>query len=114
MAKNFSKTVIVSPSAYSQFLSGTDFFLGPSKEILLIGSDNKDIRDYLKIIHANFIPNKVILSKNSENSGSISHVAGFTKSYQALDGETLAYVCENFSCKLPVSSAMDLLNILST
>jgi len=112
--KTFSQVIKSSPIAYSQFLSGMDFYFGPSKEILIISSGNKDVRDYLKIIHGNFIPNKVILNKNKENAISISKVAGFTQSYKVVDGETSAYVCENFNCKLPVTSESGLRDILST
>ena len=113
MIKIFSHSIKTSPLAYTQFLSGLDFYLGPSKEILLVGNDDEKTRCYLKVVRENFIPNKVILFKNKENAESLSNVAEFTKSYRALDGEASAYICENFSCKLPINSEMELKEILS-
>ena len=113
MIKTFSQSIKTSPSSYTQFLSGLDFYLGPSKEILLAGNDDEKIRGYLKILRENFIPNKVILCKSKGNSESLSKVTGFTKPFQAQDGETLVYVCENFSCNLPINSERELKEILS-
>ena len=113
MIKTFSQSIKTSPSAYVQFLSGLDFYLGPSKEILLTGNDYEKTRSYLKVLRESFIPNKVILIKNKENSESLSEITGFTKSFQAKDGETVVYICENFSCKLPIDSERELKEILS-
>ena len=112
MIRTFSQSIKTSPSAYTQFLSGLDFYLGPSKEILLVGNEDEKTRCYLKVLRENFIPNKVILFKNKENAESLSNVAGFTKSYRALDGEASVYICENFSCKLPINSERELKEIL--
>ena len=111
--KTFSQSIKTSPSAYVQFLSGLDFYLGPSIEILLTGNDYEKTRSYLKVLRESFIPNKVILIKNKENSESLSEITGFTKSFQAKDGESVVYICENFSCKLPIDSERELKEILS-
>ena len=113
MIKTFSQSIKTSPSSYTQFLSGLDFYLGPSREILLAGNDDEKIRCYLKILRENFIPNKVILCKSKGNSESLSKVTAFTKPFQAQDGETLVYICENFSCNLPINSERELKEILS-
>jgi uncharacterized protein len=112
MIKTFSQTIKTSPSAYTQFLSGLDFYLGPSKEILLVGNENEKTRCYLQVIRENFIPNKVILFKNKESAESLSGFTGFTKSFQAKDRESVVYICENFSCKLPIDSERELREIL--
>ncbi|MCK7518431.1 MAG: hypothetical protein MZV64_12290 [Ignavibacteriales bacterium] len=81
MIKTFSQSIKTSPSSYTQFLSGLDFYLGPSREILLAGNDDEKIRGYLKILRENFIPNKVILCKSKGNSESLSKVTAFTKPF---------------------------------
>jgi hypothetical protein len=110
--KTFSQTIKTSPSAHTQFLSGLDFYLGPSKEIILVCDDEEEIKCYLKILQENFIPNKVILCKTNENAVSLSKVAAFTETYSAIDGNSAVYICENFSCKMPVTSEKDLKEIL--
>src|SRR3989304_1719316 len=114
MIKTFSQTIKTSPPAYTQFLSGLDFYVGPSIEILLTGNAEGKIIQYLKILRDAFIPNKVVLYKKDGTEDSLSKVAGFTEAHSLIDGNAAVYVCENFSCKLPVTSEKDLRDILST
>ena len=112
MIKTFSQLIKTSPSAYTQFLSALDFYIGPSKEILLVGNDDEKVKRFLRILREIFIPNKVIIYKDDRMEDKLSKAAEFTKSYQSLNGAE-AYICENFSCKLPVTSEKDLLALLS-
>jgi uncharacterized protein len=113
MIRTFSQAIKTSPSAFTQFLSGLDFYLGPSKEIILVGNEDEKTQCYLKVLREKFIPNKVILFKNKKNAESLSNLAGFTKSYPVPDGEVSVYICENFSCEMPVTSEDALKDMLS-
>lgn len=113
MIKTFSRTVTSSPSAYAQFLSGLDFYFGPSKEILFTGNNEEEIASYLKLLHEQFIPNKVILCKNNRNDKALAKAAEFTKSYTP-DEMTCVYVCEKFECKLPITTEADFQNELNS
>ena len=112
MIKTFSQLIKTSPSAYTQFLSAFDFYIGPSKEILLVGNDDEKVKRFLRILREIFIPNKVIIYKDDRTEDKLSKAAEFTKSYQSLNGAE-AYICENFSCRLPVTSEKDLIALLS-
>ena len=112
MIKTFSQLIKTSPSAYTQFLSAFDFYIGPSKEILLVGNDDEKVKRFLRILRETFIPNKVIIYKDDRTKDKLSKAAEFTKSYQSLNGAE-AYICENFSCRLPVTSEKDLIALLS-
>jgi len=112
MIKTFSQLIKTSPSAYTQFLSALDFYIGPSKEILLVGNDDEKVKRFLRILREIFIPNKVIIYKDDRMEDKLSKAAEFTKSYQSLNGAE-AYICENFSCRLPVTSEKDLIALLS-
>ena len=112
MIKTFSQLIKTSPSAYTQFLSALDFYIGPSKEILLVGNDDEKVKRFLRILRETFIPNKVIIYKDDRTKDKLSKAAEFTKSYQSLNGAE-AYICENFSCRLPVTSEKDLIALLS-
>ena len=104
MIKTFSGVIKKSPSAYTQFLSGLDFYFGPSKEILFVGKNEGEIKDYVRILNDNYIPNKVIIRKKNSEKHLLSELAGYTSLYSADDGKTTVYLCENFNCKLPITS----------
>lgn len=106
--KTFSQSIRTSPSAYTHFLSALDFYLGPSKEILIVGSDEHKVKSFMRVINKYFIPNKVTLHKSLESHDSLAKIAEYTKSFQFTDSKTLVYLCENFTCKLPISSETEL------
>ena len=104
MIKTFSGAIKTSPSAYTQFLAGLDFYIGPAKEILFVGNDDTEIEEYMDIMNEHFLPNKVIIHKKNSEKELLTELAGYTSSYSAVDGKTTVYLCENFNCKLPIIS----------
>jgi hypothetical protein len=111
--KLFSQKIILSASAYTQFLSGIDFYFGPAKEIIITGDSNDIIEEYLSIIRRDFNPNKIILLKNELQSELLSKIAGYTESYSVKEGKCIIYICENYQCGLPIDSKSQLLSQLS-
>ncbi len=107
MIKTFSEAIKLSPGAHTHFLSGLDFYIGPSREILVVGNNEGQIKQYLKMLRENFIPNKVILCKNMKTANSLSTIAEYSDPYPPEDNATV-YICESFSCKLPITSEQDL------
>lgn len=106
----FSSSVSQNPSSYTEFVSSFNFFLGPTKEIILAGNDESETEKFLKIINEFFLPNSIVMLKRDGDD--ISEIAGFTKSYSMIDGKTTVYICENFNCNLPVTNENDLINKL--
>lgn len=108
LVKSFSKAVNNSPVAFSGFLTGLDFALGPSKEIVVVGKNNdSETENMLNFIGQEYIPNKILIFKE-EDDKAVSEIAGFTKDQKMQGGKTTIYVCENYNCKLPVTEIKDL------
>jgi uncharacterized protein YyaL (SSP411 family) len=84
------------PSASTHLMSALDFFLGPSFEVVLAGTDVRALR---RAVFDSFVPNKVVLHSDT----GIARIAPFTKEQTALSGKATAYVCTNRLCKLPTS-----------
>jgi len=82
------------PSASAHLMSGLDFMLGPSFEIVLAGAD---VRPLQRAVWTSFVPNKVVL----HSSADIAAIAPFTKAQRAIGGKATAYVCTNHLCRLP-------------
>jgi uncharacterized protein YyaL (SSP411 family) len=72
------------PSGFGRMLSGIDFFIGPSKEIIFAGAPDV----FLPALRKRYFPRLV--------SGMGDR--------PAVDGKPTAYVCENFTCKQPVTT----------
>ena len=94
----FSPRLHGAPSALPQLLVALSFALGRPMEIVLAGPNDPEM---LAAIRRHFLPNAVVM--RSENS---------PVKMPAVDAGPTAYVCENYTCKLPVTSAASLEDLL--
>jgi uncharacterized protein YyaL (SSP411 family) len=90
------------PSAFPHLLCALDFFLGRTKEIAIVGDPRaKDTQELLHAVFHAYLPNKVVACGAD---GGLS----LLENKPQIGGLATAYVCENFVCKSPVTSARDL------
>ncbi len=110
----FSGNIRQMPSAYTQFLVGLDFALGPSYEIVITGDSGKEnTMAMLNVLRREFLPNKILLFRPTEaEAPDISRLATFTKDMSTIDGMATAYVCSNYSCKTPTTDINKMLELL--
>jgi len=85
------------PSASAQLMTGLDFLLGPSFEIVLAGAD---VHALQRAVFSTFVPNKVVLHSGAD----IAAIAPFSKAQRAIGGKATAYVCTNHLCRLPTAN----------
>ena len=111
----FSLDVERNPSAYTQLMQALDFAVGPSIEVVVAGELAKSQTQALvKVLHKDFIPNKVILHRPPGENTSIVKIAPYTENQEPDDdGATLVYICRNYACKKPVSAVNALQQILA-
>jgi uncharacterized protein YyaL (SSP411 family) len=98
------------PSAYTQFLHAVDFAVGPSQEVIVAaGLDQEETRSMVEAIRRTFAPNRVLmLRREGEEGGKLIALAPFMADLHSIDGKTTAYVCENYTCRKPVTSVEEL------
>ncbi len=114
LGRAFSQTVEQAPMAYTQLLTALDFGVGPSYEVVIAGnSDSGDTKEMLGALRKEYVPNKVVLFRESDDGNEISSIAEFTKGQKAIDGKATAYVCLNQICKLPTTDVKEMLELLS-
>lgn len=111
----FSAQVARSPSNFAELMATLDFALGPTYEVVIAGKpEASDTQAMLKALRTQFIPDKIVLLRPSdESSPAISHVAEFTKYQLSIHGKATAYVCLNFHCKLPTTDPNQMLESLN-
>lgn len=108
----FSELVLQSPAAYTMLMTALDFALGPSVEVVIAGdSGAADTKNMLKALGKEFIPNKVVIFRPNGDS-EITRISEFTKNLPSSEGKATAYVCRNFSCRLPVTGPGEMLKLL--
>ncbi len=96
------------PQAFGRSLSALEFYLDPTMEIVILGEKGNDLA---KEIFKDYLPNKVVVL--SENAGKAAEFIPLLKERSLIDGQPTAYVCENFACQKPVTTAEGLREQLS-
>ncbi len=114
MERAFSTLTQKIPSGYTQFLSGLDFRLGPSYEVVIAGKlEEADTRAMLEELWTYFIPNKVLVFRPEGEDPEITKLAEYTKMQTPVGGKATAYVCQNYECQLPTNDINEMLKMLN-
>lgn len=93
------------PTNMPRMLSALDFYLDSPKQIAIIkGPADDTVEDFLSKMKTQFLPNRVITLTTREDE-LVRHlrIVPWLKDKVAIDGKTTAYVCENYSCRLPTT-----------
>jgi len=111
----FTTTVNHFASAMPQLLVALDFSLSKPRQIVIAGKiDNDQTQALLKEVHRHFLPNKVLmLADGSDSQKFFAERNEAIAAMSLVDGKPAAYVCENFTCKAPVTDPKALGELLS-
>ena len=103
------------PSAMPQMLVALDFSLTKPQQIIIAGKpDAMDTRDLLDEVHRHYLPNTVVLmADGGEGQKYLAEKLKELKGMRPIDGKAAAYVCENFTCKAPVTTVEELRKLLT-
>ena len=96
----FAEPAVRHPDAFAHLLRALDFHLSPSREVALVGDDLTALAAAARerpLFHA-------VLAGGPEGAEQPPLLAGRT----TVDGQPAAYVCENFTCQLPVTDPNEL------
>jgi uncharacterized protein YyaL (SSP411 family) len=110
--KLFSEKMKAQPYAMPQMLCALDFALQKPKQIIIAGKrDDTGTLALLEEVYAHYIPNKILILAEP---GKVNKVIPFLSSIiPASIEKSEAYICENYTCRLPVSDIEALKNILT-
>ncbi len=92
------------PEAFAHLLRAIDFHVSRTREVALIGADPGVLGD---VAREKFRPRQV-LAGGEEGAGIPELLAGRTR----VSGRPAAYVCENFTCRMPVTEPEELRRLL--
>jgi hypothetical protein len=98
----FAEKVSSAPAGYTQFMSAVDLAFNSSVEIVIAGEkDDSGTMEIVHFINERFIPEKVLLLKNEDDSDRIVEIAPYTKDMMMADNKTTVHMCQDHNCKLP-------------
>jgi len=97
-----------SPHAYTFFLCGLDFALGPSHEVVFAGEHPDEVKALYEVIWERYLPNTVVFMRTEESA----KLAEYAEEMTAIEGRGTAYVCSGFKCEKPTVDADEILGHL--
>ncbi len=96
----FGKPAVEHPDAFAHLLRALDFHLSPTREVALVGDD---LAELTAVVREKPRPH-LVLAGGPEGGEEPPLLTGRT----TVDGRPAAYVCENFACRLPVTTPEEL------
>jgi uncharacterized protein YyaL (SSP411 family) len=101
-----AETVRRFPSGFGYALSAADFYLASPKEVAIVGAEKASLEMFVTEVWKSYLPNKVIAVRLAADPlpGGIP----LLEDRAAVDGQTTAYICENYTCQQPVTTLADL------
>jgi len=95
------------PTGFGYALAALDFHLSSPKELAIIGVDKASLDHFIEAVWSSYIPNKVVAAHLTQ-AVAPSFAVPLLENRTAIDSQTTAYVCENYTCQTPVTNSSDL------
>jgi uncharacterized protein YyaL (SSP411 family) len=110
----FSTILLQFPSGMPQMLIAVENSLGKPRQIVIAGKKGSaETKALLKEVHRHFLPNTiVILADANEGQKYLGERNEAVRAMSVIEGKPAAYVCENFTCKAPVTDLKQLSDLL--
>jgi len=101
------------PRAFGQALSALEAHLATTKEIVIIGDLHEQATQaLLETVHGRHLPNKVLVVARPDQVKQLSQRIPLLAGRTQIDGSATAYVCENYTCQVPVTDPEVLLELI--
>jgi uncharacterized protein len=109
----FASRITSVPSAVPQMLVAYEFSLSKPKQVILVGDRSAPhTQEMLGLLHAHFAPNRIVLLVDEAGRKVLAGYLPVVETMTRVDGKTTAYVCENYTCKLPTADAAKFAELL--
>ena len=111
----FAATLSHFPSAMPQMLVALDFSLSKPRQIVIAGKKGApETKVLLNEVHRHFLPKTILLlADGAEAQKYLGEKNEAIRAMSLVEGKPAAYVCENFTCKAPVTEPTALRDLLS-
>ncbi len=103
------------PAGYTQFLQSACWLLQPTREVVIVGTHGDPATEaMLSVVRKLRLAQTVVLYKMMDDSETVVRIAPFLKHMPLVNECATVYVCQNFTCKEPLTDVDKLQSILSS
>ncbi len=109
----FSRQIEQAPETVPQMLAAVDFALSKPRQVVIAGNPAlPETRVLLDVVNRRYVPNKVLFVVDGPDHKKLSGWLPFIEGMRPINGKPAAYVCENYSCRLPTTDPSRLAELL--
>jgi uncharacterized protein YyaL (SSP411 family) len=110
----FGPRMEAAPHAVPQMITAFQFSRSTPQQVVVAGGrDLSKTRKMIELLHKQFAPNRIVLLIDSpETREKLATVLPMVKEMAMAAGDTTAYVCENYTCRLPTSDMEEFRELL--
>ena len=113
LSRAFHEQVKATPMGHPFLMIVLEFMLAESMELVIVGNPEiEKVREVISILRKKFIPNKIVICKNQEDSKALDEFSDYTKNLTELNEKPTFYLCKNFRCELPTNDFSEILRKL--
>jgi hypothetical protein len=111
---SFATTLSHFPSAMPQMLVALDYSTSKPRQIVIAGKkDDPQTKKLFNEVNQCFLPKTIlVLADGAEGQQYLGDKNEAIRAMSPIDGKSTAYVCENFTCKAPVTDPKELAGLL--
>jgi len=111
----FPMQLAKAPISVPQLCVALDLAISKPMQVILVGeTDTPHARDMMRVLHESFHPRTVSMYLTQKAAPFFHEKLEYTKDMKVIDNKLTAYVCENYTCKLPVNSVEELKKMIDT
>ena len=79
-------------------------------QIVIVGEDRKspDASELVSTVRRHYLPTAIVVPVESSNRGALAQLLPWTEALQARDRRATVYLCREFACETPTTSASEL------
>ncbi|XP_046854555.1 spermatogenesis-associated protein 20-like isoform X2 [Xenia sp. Carnegie-2017] len=101
------------PNALPKLMAAFITYTTNQKQIIIVGErDSNDTKSLLHVVHSHFMPNMILILHDEKEQGFLDSKLEVLKTLHKVNEKSTVYVCENFTCNLPVTSCEKLEELL--
>uniref|UniRef100_A0AAY4BZR8 Spermatogenesis-associated protein 20-like TRX domain-containing protein n=1 Tax=Denticeps clupeoides TaxID=299321 RepID=A0AAY4BZR8_9TELE len=109
----FSDRLVKVPIALPDMVRGLMAQHYTMKQIVICGEpDAEDTASLTSCVHSLFLPHKVLMLADADPDGFLRQRLSVLSTMMPLDGRAAAYVCQDYTCALPVTCPQELRRLL--
>ena len=99
----FASTLELSRASLPALLEALIYVAKKPLQIVIAGDPKSEsVKSMLRLVNQQLLPNRnIIYADEAEGQAFLAQRLEFIKSVASLDGQAMAYVCENYVCQLP-------------